>query len=94
MELEKLKASISEVYAQQVAELERLSGLTSEEAKNILLENVEKEIKHETAMLIKDIESRAKEEGEKRLEKLLPWLFKDVQPIMLPKQLFSSSSTE
>lgn len=70
-ELEKLKAEVSEIYAQQVAELERLSGLTSEEAKEILLANVEKEIRHETAMLIKEIETQAKEEGEKRAREII-----------------------
>jgi len=70
-ELEKLRASINELYAQQVAELERISGLTSEDAKNMLLESVEKEIKHETAMLIKDMEMRAKEEGEKRAREII-----------------------
>ncbi|WP_227767803.1 ribonuclease Y [Zhaonella formicivorans] len=70
-ELEKLKANVNEIYTQQVAELERLSGLTSEEAREILLANVEEEIKHETAMLIKEIETQAKEEGEKRAKEII-----------------------
>lgn len=70
-DLEKLKASVNEVYNQQVAELERLSGLTSEEAREILLANVSEEIKHETAMLIKEIEAQAKEEGEKKAREII-----------------------
>ena len=63
--------AISELQAQKVAELERLSGITSEQAKEILLSSVEEEIKHETAMLIKEYENRAKEEGEKKAKEII-----------------------
>ncbi|MGI6684788.1 MAG: ribonuclease Y [Bacillota bacterium] len=63
--------AISELHSQKLAELERLSGITSEQAKEILLSNVEEEIKHETAMLIKEIENQAKEEGEKRAKEII-----------------------
>lgn len=59
------------MYAKQLAELERLSGLTSEEARNLLLSNVEEEIKHETAMLIKDLEQQAKEEADKKAREII-----------------------
>lgn len=65
-EIEQIKSNLQEVYSKQVAELERVSGLTSDEARQILLSDVEKEIQHEAAKLIKDIEDKAKEEGEKR----------------------------
>ncbi len=65
-EIEQIKANLNEIYGKQMAELERISGLTSDEARQILLADVEKEIQHEAAKLIKDIEDKAKEEGEKR----------------------------
>ncbi len=68
-EVKKRKDDLEELYREQVAELERLSGLTSEEAKNILLTNTEKEIRHETAMMIKEIENQAREEAEKRAKR-------------------------
>lgn len=70
-EIERIKTQIQELHSKQVSELERLSGLTSEEARELLLANVEDEIKHETAMLIKEIESQAREEGEKRAREII-----------------------
>ena len=51
---------------QRVQELERISGLTSDQAKEYLLKIVEDEVKHETALMIKEMDTRAKEEAEKR----------------------------
>jgi len=65
-ELGKMKVEISKLNEQRVQELERISGLTSEQAKDYLLKTVEDEVKHETAMMIKEMESRAKEEADKR----------------------------
>lgn len=65
-ELAKLKEDISKLNEQRVQELERISGLTSEQAKEYLLKIVEDEVKHETALLIKELESRAKEEADKK----------------------------
>lgn len=70
-EIDKVRDQIQELHSKQLAELERLSGLTSEEARQILLANIEEEIKHEAAMLIKEIESQAKEEGEKRAKEII-----------------------
>nr|WP_122627178.1 ribonuclease Y [Lucifera butyrica] len=70
-ELDKSQEKINDLYAKQQIELERLSGLTSEEARNLLLASVEEEIKHETAMLIKDIEQQAKEESDKRAREII-----------------------
>jgi ribonucrease Y len=70
-ELENNRTKLDELYQKQVTELERLSGLTSEEARQILLANVEHEIKHEAAMLIKEIENQAKEEGEKKAREII-----------------------
>lgn len=65
-ELNKLKVEISKLNEQRVQELERISGLTSEQAKDYLLKIVEDEVKHETAVMIKEMESRAKEEADKK----------------------------
>ena len=70
-DLDKSQDKINDLYAKQLAELERLSGLTSEEARNLLLSNVEEEIKHETAMLIKDLEQQAKEEADKKAREII-----------------------
>lgn len=70
-EIETVKVNLQELHARQVTELERLSGLSSEEARELLLRNIEEEIKHEAAMLIKEIESQAKEEGEKKAKNII-----------------------
>ncbi len=64
--LNKMKAEISTLNEQRVKELERISGLTSEQAKDYLLKIVEDEVKHETAVMIKEMESQAKEEADKK----------------------------
>ncbi|MCQ2080280.1 MAG: ribonuclease Y [Lachnospiraceae bacterium] len=65
-ELAKEKAEISKLNEQRLHELERISGLTSEQAKEYLLRIVEDEVKHETAVMIKEMETRAKEEADKK----------------------------
>ncbi|MBQ8816299.1 MAG: ribonuclease Y [Lachnospiraceae bacterium] len=64
--LEKEKVEISKLSEQRVQELERISGLTSDQAKDYLLKIVEDEVKHETALMIKEMDTRAKEEADKR----------------------------
>ena len=64
--LDKQKARVEELQAKRLQELERISGLTSEQAKDYLLKTVEDEVKHETAVMIKEMESRAKEEAGKK----------------------------
>lgn len=70
-EVDKSQEKINELYAKQQTELERLSGLTSEDARCLLLANVEEEIKHETAMLIKDLEQQAKEDADKKAREII-----------------------
>lgn len=65
-ELGKRKQEVDELEQKRQQELERISGLTSEQAKEYLLKTVEDEVKHETAVMIKAYESRAKEEAEKK----------------------------
>ena len=64
--LAKQKEEVSKLNEQRVQELERISGLTSEQAKEYLLNIVENEVKHETALLVKELETRAKEEADKK----------------------------
>ena len=70
-EVEKLKAEFASLCSRQMAELERISGLTSDEARQLLLSDIEKEIQHEAAILIKELENKAKEEGEKRAREVI-----------------------
>ena len=65
-ELAKQKEAIARLNEERVQELERISGLTSEQAKDYLLKIVEDEVKHETAIMVKELESRAKEEADKK----------------------------
>ncbi len=71
VEMEEAKNKLSELLNQQLLELERISGLTSEEAKQILLADVEKEMQHEASKLIKSIEDKAKDEGEKKAREII-----------------------
>ena len=64
--LAKQKEEVSKLNEQRIQELERISGLTSEQAKDFLLKAVEDDVKHETAVMIKELESRAKEEADKK----------------------------
>ena len=64
--LNKQFAEVNELNQKRVQELERISGLTSEQAKEYLLRSVEDDVKHETAMLVKDLENKAKEEANKK----------------------------
>ena len=64
--LNKRQAEVDALNEKRVQELERISGLTSEQAKDYLLKTVEDEVKHETAMLVKELETRAKEEAGKK----------------------------
>jgi len=70
-ELEKLRQEVEEIHAKQLQELEKISGLTSEQAKEYLIKTVEEEVKHETAMLIKELENKAREEADKRAKELV-----------------------
>ena len=64
--LKKRSAEVEELFAKEKEELEKISGLTSEQAKDYLLKSVEDDVKHDTAKLIKELESKAKEEADKK----------------------------
>ena len=65
-ELDRLRGEVEEARQHQLQELEKISGLTSEQAKEYLIKSVEDEVKHETAVLIKELENNAKEEADKK----------------------------
>ncbi len=65
-DLKRKRAEVEKLHGQRVQELERISGLTSEQAKDYLLKTVEDEVKTDTAKLYKELESRAKEEANKK----------------------------
>ena len=65
------KEKIDALYEKQMAELERISGMTFDEARNILLTNVEQEIRHETAIMVKEMEQQAKDEAEKKAKEII-----------------------
>ena len=70
-ELGKQKQKVEELEKKRQQELERISGLTSEQAKEYLLKTVEDEVKHDTAVMIKTLESRAKEEADKKAKEIV-----------------------
>lgn len=70
-EIDKTREAVSAMHEKQRAELERISGLTLDEAKNILLADAETEIKHDKAVMIKEYEQQAKEEGEKKAQNII-----------------------
>ncbi len=65
-ELKKQKIEISKLNEQRLQELERISGLTSEQAKEYLLKTIEEDVKIDTAKLIKEMENKAKEEANRK----------------------------
>ena len=64
--LSKKTAEVEALYEKGIQELEKISGLTSEQAKEFLLKSVEEDVKHDTAKMIKELEAKAKEEADKK----------------------------
>jgi len=69
--LDKRAADVEKMYVQQLAELQRIAEMTSEEARNVLLVEVEKEARSDMARIIRQIENEAREEGESRARMLV-----------------------
>ena len=65
------KAEAEELKAKQLATLEQISGLTQEQAKAYLLESVENDVRHESAMKIKEIEAQLKDEADDKAREIL-----------------------
>ncbi len=65
-ELDKQMQEVETIKSSHLQELEKISGLTTEQAKEYLLKSVEEDVKHETAVLVKELDRKAKEEADKR----------------------------
>ena len=65
-QLRQREAKVEELNQKRVQELERISGLTSEQAKEYLLKTVEEDVKHDTAKMVRELETQAKEEADKK----------------------------
>ena len=70
-EVEDLEASIQDLHDRQLKELETISGMSMDEAREILLSNVERDARHEAALMIRDIEAKTKEEADKRARNIV-----------------------
>ena len=72
-EVEKQKEDVKEIFNRQMQELQRISGLSSEDAKKQLLSELEKQLNTEKALLIKEVEGKAKEEANKNAKEILSY---------------------
>ena len=69
--IEELESKVDEMVHKQQSELERISGLTREEAKAIIIDRLDNELAHDAALMIKESETRAKEEADKKAKEIL-----------------------
>lgn len=69
--VEEKESRIDEIIHEQTKELERVAGMTSEDAKEVLLDGVRREAMHESALIIREFESRTKEESEKKAREII-----------------------
>lgn len=72
-EVEDKENSIDDLYSKQVEELERVANLTCEEAKDILMSDIKKDITHESAVMIKEMEAQAKEDADKNARQIITY---------------------
>ncbi|WP_041638421.1 ribonuclease Y [Anoxybacillus flavithermus] len=69
--IEEMESKVEELVRKEQAELERISSLTREEARQIILDRVEKELSHEIALMVKEAETKVKEEADKKAKEIL-----------------------
>ncbi|GER65697.1 ribonuclease Y [Weizmannia acidilactici] len=69
--IEEMESKLEEMVKKQESELERISGLNREQAKAIIIEKLEKELSHDLALMVKEAETRAKEEADKKAKNIL-----------------------
>ncbi|ENH96667.1 phosphodiesterase [Gracilibacillus halophilus YIM-C55.5] len=70
-QIEEMESKVGEMVNEQQAELERISGYTTEQAKQIILQRVEEDVSHDAALIVKESENRAKEEADKKAKDIL-----------------------
>ena len=71
LRLDETQAQAEQLKQDQLDALERISGFTSEEAKHYLLDQLEADVTHESAMKIKEIEARCKEEADSKAREII-----------------------
>jgi len=71
LDTQKLKERAEQLVDKQQAELERVAALSNEEARRLLLDNAEKEIRHDASIMIREIEQEAREEADKRAREII-----------------------
>ena len=69
--IEEMESKVEELVRKEQAELERISSLTREEARQIILDRVEKELSHEIALMVKEAEAKVEEEADKKAKEIL-----------------------
>lgn len=70
-QIDDMEADAKKLHDQQLVELEKISGLSMDEAKEILLGNVERDARHEAAIMLREIETKTKEEADKRARNIV-----------------------
>ena len=70
-EAERLENEAAEMHARQQSELERVAGMTSDEAKGVLIDRIQKDAYHDAAVMVREVEARAKEEADKRARSII-----------------------
>ena len=70
-DLNRQKAELEELKSKEITELERIANLTRDEAKQIIVDKVQREAYHDAAAMVRDIETQAKEEGEKKARNIV-----------------------
>ncbi|MCR6111043.1 ribonuclease Y [Bacillus sp. A301a_S52] len=70
-EIDEMNSKVEELFNQQQQELERISGFSKEDAKEIIMKTVENELTHEKAVLVKEAITQAKEEADKKAKEIL-----------------------
>jgi ribonuclease Y len=70
-DIQKMQDEVNFLHQKQLDELERISNMTMDEAREILLANVEKEAKHDAAVMVREIENKAKDEAERKARNII-----------------------
>jgi len=70
-ELEREESRLSELVGEQLRELERISGLSEDQAKEMLLERIRGEVRHDAARVIREVEAQAKEEADRKAREVI-----------------------
>ena len=83
------KEDIDHTFKQQIEQLEKISSMTTDEAKELLLEKVEQETRRDMAVYVREIENKAKDEAEKSPERSLPMQYKNTRPDLVAENTVS-----